>query len=306
VPSPGEDKSDDEGDQTSGVRVSVSRLVLVMAMLIPTTLAVGGCGGGGETGSSTGDAAAASAKPQAGGVLNVAQGPEVISLDPQVAIDPVSINVLSQIMEPLYKANAEGKIEPWLATKATTSKNELTWTFALRRGVKFSNGEPLTAEDVVFSIDSARKGANWGALFEAVAAVEAPSPSTVVIKVKHPLPAMEALLSSYSTVVVPKNYGGVSEKEFAADPIGTGPFVLGPRKHGSSLTLTANPGYWKQGEPYLEKVVFDNVSDDNSRVSQLQGGELDVISSPPFSQIAMLEQDPGSRSANSPSAPPAT
>ena len=277
-----------------GVQVTLRNAIL-LAAVAALALLLAACGGGSSSGDSGGPAGSGGEEgaPAKGGVLTVAQGSEVISLDPQVAVDPVSINVLSQIMEPLYKADADGKIEPWLATGATTSKDERTWTFELRQGVEFSDGKPLTAEDVVFSIDTAREGANWGALFEAVTAVEAPSSSKVVIKVKHPLPAMEALLSSYATVIVPKDYGGVSAKAFAANPVGTGPFELGAWQHGQSLTLAANPRYWEKDQPYLNKVVFHNVADDSSRVAQLRGGELDVIASPPFSQIASLEQVPG-------------
>ncbi|HEU4598400.1 MAG TPA: ABC transporter substrate-binding protein, partial [Solirubrobacterales bacterium] len=260
---------------------SLAALAVLASLLV-------GCGGSGGNDSS----ASSGETPKSGGVMTVGQT-EVISLDPAVALDASSINVLSQIMEPLYLANGKGKIEPWLATKATTSKDELTWTFQLRKGVKFSDGKPLTAEDVVFSLETASKGPNWAPLFEAFEEIKATSPSTVEIKVAHPLPAMEALLSSYATVVMPKNYGGVSAEEFAEHPVGTGPFELGTWQHGGALTLVANKGYWTPGQPYLDKVVFKNVADDNSRAQQLRGGDLDVAAAPPYQQLASLEGAPG-------------
>ncbi|HET7120872.1 MAG TPA: ABC transporter substrate-binding protein [Solirubrobacterales bacterium] len=257
------------------------------ALAVLASLLVG-CGGSGGNDSSGGSGEV----PKSGGTLTVGQ-PEVISLDPAAAVDGSSINVISQIMEPLYLADGEGKIEPWLATKATTSKDQLTWTFQLRKGVKFSDGQPLTAEDVAFSLETASQGPNWAPLFEAFEKITATSPSTVQIKVSHPLPAMEALLSSYATVVMPKNYGGVSAEEFAEHPVGTGPFALGTWQHGQELTLVANKGYWSPGQPYLDKVVFKAVADDNGRAQQLRGGDLDVAAAPPYQQIASLEGAPG-------------
>lgn len=274
---------------TNGVRATLAKSALAALAILAFALA--GCGGGGDT-SSGGGGGEDGGTPQAGGVLNVSQGAEILSLDPAVAVDAPSINAISQIMEPLYLADPEGQIEPHLALAAETSKDQLTWTIELREGVKFSDGKPMTAEDVVFSLGAAKKSANWAPLFEAFKVVKATSPSTVTIELTQPVPAMEALLSSYATVIVPTNYGGVSQEEFAEAPVGTGPFTLGTWRKGESLTLDKNPGYWEQGRPYLDKVVLSTVPDDTGRVSQLRGGQLDVIAAPPYSQLAGLESSP--------------
>lgn len=268
-----------------GVRATLSVAALAVVALVAMVLA--GCGGGGST-----TAGASGETPTKGGTLEMSQGPEITTLDPTVAIDQQSIQVLSQIMEPLFKANAEAEVEPCLALRAEPAEDDRSWTIDLRKGVKFSDGTPMTAEDVVFSIEAARNSVNWGSLFEAFQQVKATSPSTVLITTKEPVPAMEAILSSYSTVVVPKDYGGKTEKQFAQEPLGTGPYELGRWDRGQSLSLTKNPGYWESDRPFLDEIVIKAVPDDSSRVAQIHGGDLEAIEKAPFAQLKELETSP--------------
>jgi peptide/nickel transport system substrate-binding protein len=261
-------------------------------VIVSAALLVSGCGGGGGGGGgdSTGGSAA---EPAKGGSMEVAQAAEVITLDPLKAIDGASITVLSQIMEPLYKTSPDDELVPWLVSSGKESADGLTWTFELKKGVKFSDGKPLTAEDVVFSLDEARESVNAEALFEAIKDVKATSPTTVVVTMKEPSAALLANLSSFNASIVPKDFGGLSEAEFGQSPVGTGPFKLGPWKRGQSLTLERNTNYWDPERPFLDKVVVRGVPDENSRLSQLRGGQADVIQAPAYSQIEGLESTPG-------------
>ncbi len=266
-----------------------SGLAALAAALVVVSVAVAGCGGG--SGASSGGSGEEAA-PSKGGTLQIADTSEAITLDPTTAIDNPSIHVLTQIMEPLFKANADGKIEPWLVTGSKQSADHRTWTFTLRPGVKFSNGQPLTAEDVVFSLDAARKSANWTSMYEAIASVKASSKSTVVVTTEKVVVGLPAELSLFASAIVPKDYAGMTQKEFGQHPIGTGPFELASWNRGQSLTLAPNPSYWREGEPYLSQVVFDSVPDVNSRTTQLRSGELDVMASPDWSQLKGLESTP--------------
>ena len=265
-------------------------LAALAAALVAMSAVAAGCGGG--SGTSSGDTGEA-ATPSKGGTLQIADTSEAITLDPTTAIDNPSIHVLTQIMEPLFRASADGKIEPWLVAGTKQSSDHRTWTFQLRPGVKFSNGRPLTAEDVVFSLDAARKSANWGSMYEAITDVEASSKSTVMVTTDKVVVGLPAELSLFGSAIVPKGYGGMTQKEFGQHPIGTGPFKFASWDRGQSLTLTRNPGYWRKGEPYLSQVVFDSVPDVNSRTTQLRGGELDVMASPDWSQLSGLEGTSG-------------
>ena len=257
--------------------------------IVATALAaflLAGCGGSGDSG------ATSNAAPQAGGTLTLAEVEEVESFVPTKPTGETSVHMIGQIMEPLIRTNPESELEPWLAKSYKSSPDHLTWTLQLQKGVTFSNGDPLTAEDVVFSLEKVRPSTLWSFLFERVKGVRATGPLTVVIDMKEPDSALPAELSVFSAVIVPKNYGGLTEEEFAQHPIGTGPFTLASWKQGQSMTLVRNPHYWRKGEPLLDRIEAKLATDPNGRVSQLRGGQLEAILAPPFTQISQLEQEP--------------
>jgi len=254
-----------------------------------------GCGGGGsssggETGGGTGSESTAEIKP--GGVIRLAQLTEPTTLDPIEAVEGQALFVSTQINEPLFELTEEGALKPMLAASYKQSPDELTWTINLLKGIKFSNGEPMTSKDVAFTLEASRKGAfasNW----EDIESIKATSPSQIQIKTIKPLPAMIALLSCQFAAIVPANYGGVSEKEFSQHPVGTGPFEFKKWKHGTSITLTKSSSYREPNLPYVNEVVYTVTPDDSSRIAQFRAGELDLIGQPAHAQIAEIEQTPG-------------
>ncbi|MBS1678403.1 MAG: ABC transporter substrate-binding protein [Actinobacteria bacterium] len=286
-------------------RFRFGAVAAVLALV--AAIVVAGCGGGGTSsggGGATGAGAngagssetvsggegEAQAKP--GGTLTLADFDEPISLNPFMVADILSSHAVTQMFEPLFKADVEGKLEPWLAESMKASPDRKTFTVTLRKGVKFSNGKPMTSADVAFSLETIRKSPVWGIMFELVESVKATGPDTVVIKTSKPAAKLEGQLSLPFAAIVPKNFGGESEEEFAAHPIGTGPFAYASWKRGESLTFDKNKYYWKPGLPLLEKVVFEMVPDVNSRDSQLRAGELDVVASPDWSQLPAMEAEP--------------
>ena len=270
-------------------RSGLSRMRLSALVLLGlVALAVAGCGGGGASSSSSGDEAA----PKPGGTLRIAQEAEAENINPLETVDNSGANVVSQIVEPLFKLNAQEELEPWLASSVKKSDDERVWTLQLRKGVQFSTGQPMTSADVLFTLEQARKSVIWESLLANIEKVEAPSPSTIVIRNAKPAPELEVNLSQWSFGIVPKDWEGKTEKEFGQDPIGTGPFTLGQWKHGESITLDKNPRYWQKDRPYLDKVVFHSVPSPDSRVAQLKGDQLDAIYQPPFSQLDAIESSP--------------
>ncbi|HEY0277141.1 MAG TPA: ABC transporter substrate-binding protein [Solirubrobacterales bacterium] len=277
----------------SGARSKLRILVPVLVALGAALLA--GCGGGGNSGGETGGtegAEATSAPAHRGGTLNIAQGEEAIDLDPVTLFAPGDTYLSNQINEPLFKESTQRKVVPWLVEKYETSGGQRVWTLHLRKGVKFSNGKPLTSADVVFTLERVRGNESWTPYTENIAKVQATSPSTVVITNKEPAAELKAILALWPFEITPDNLAGESEKEFAEHPIGTGPFMLTSWKKGESMTMDANPHYWQSGKPYVEKLVWHTVTDANSRVSQLQGGDLDVVSGIPWAQVEGIENSP--------------
>lgn len=260
---------------------------IAAALAALAVVAVAGCGGGASAGG--GDSGG---PKQHGGTLNIGLAEEAITLDPLAAYSASDINLVSQINEPLWREDLHGKVVPWLVEKAEPSDGQRVWTLHLKPGVKFSDGRPMTSADVLFSLERARENEEWKSLTEGIAKVEAPSPATVVIDNSAPAPELPAILSTWIFGIVPKNLGGESEKEFSQHPVGTGPFTLASWKHGEAITLVRNRGYWQQGQPYLDKVVWHAVTNPESRLAQLRSGQLDAIYSPSSSQFEAIESAP--------------
>src|SRR5437899_2789547 len=134
-----------------------SAVFLVVTALLGAACSSNGGGGGGGSGGGGGGG-----KPQYGGDVVIARTAESQSMDKTNVFDNESIWIFEQIYEMLYTVTPDGKdVRPWLATSYELSSDQLTWTFHLRPGVKFSNGQPMTAADVKFSIDEASKAPGW-------------------------------------------------------------------------------------------------------------------------------------------------
>ena len=138
-----------------------------------------------------------------GGVLRAAIGGEPDQLDPHKTSAYYSFQVLENVYDTLVEPDSELQMRPSLATEWRTSEDQLTWTFTLREGVKFSDGAPLTAEDVVYSyrriID---EKLNSAYKFATVKEVSAPDPTTVVITLTAPTPNLLANLGGFKGVAI--------------------------------------------------------------------------------------------------------
>lgn len=249
-----------------------------------------GCG---SSDSSDSDEKSATAKPQRGGTLTIATAHDITSFDQFSVNDNESIRVISQVIEGLYKTDADGKLVPWLATGDEVSADGLTHTLTLREGVKFSDGKPLTAADVKFSLEQARDSKEWGFAHADLKSVKAQDDRTVVLRLAKPVASLHANLALFVSGIIPADYGGRSAKEFARSPIGTGPFVLERWDRGTRVTLARNPHYWQKGRPLLDGVDIVGVPDDNSRITQLRGKQVDVAARPPWPQLDALDRTPG-------------
>jgi len=240
----------------------------------------------------------AAGAPARGGTLVFARTGDILTLDPTQMTDNESIWTAENIYDTLYVASPDGKtLEPWLATGYTLSPDHLTWTFHLRKEVRFQNGRPMTSADVKFSIERvAAKASNPFAFINAaIASIDTPGPYTLVIRTKYPWAPLLADVALFANGVIPANYGGETEAQFFRHPIGTGPFMVKSWAKGSEVQLVANPYYWQKGKPYLAGVTFLSVPNDNTRRLQLQSGQVQVDEFPPFSMVSELNHMPGVR-----------
>lgn len=253
----------------------VNRRSTGLAALVLTGMVLAaGCtsSGGSPAAGSGGGGAAAPA-----GTLTIGSSVAPPSLDPTsnaaAAIDEVfDYNVYQHLVQ----LAPNGTIVPVLATSYSWSADRKTITFTLRQGVKFSNGDPLTASDVVFSLDRVTaKGSKYpyATLMSTVTSVKATSPSTVTVTLSAPDQEFLYNLAAYSNGVVldSKAVGAI-----ATDPVGTGPYAFKSQVANYSVTLTANPYYWG-GKPGYGTVVFRYFANANAENSALQSGQIQVI-----------------------------
>ncbi|MCL2898405.1 ABC transporter substrate-binding protein [Brenneria tiliae] len=214
----------------------------------------------------------------------------VESLDIASVFD-VSVYTADQIFEPLYIVGEDGQPKPWLASSSADSDGGLTWTFKLRPGVKFSDGKPLNAEDVVFSLQRHVANGSGIPLLAPIASITAPDAGTVVIRLKEPYPALLADISAVSNGILPANFGGAGEEAFFKHPVGTGPFAFKSWEPGGTVTLKKNANYWNPGKPFFDEIAFTVVPDENQRVQQLLAGQIDVIDNLPPVRYAELTKN---------------
>lgn len=235
-------------------------------------------------------------KPRAGGNL-------VILHNETVAPDLKKLtNVLlgaaypvTQIMQPLTLVNEEGTVEPLLAESLEQSEDGSTWTIKLR-DAKFSDGTPVTSEDVKFTLlDLQRDISLYRYLFESIDSVDTPDEKTAVVNMSQPDAFLPEALSLYCAGIIPKDWGGKTEEAFYDAPVGAGPFMLTGEKQdwvrGQTIRLVKNPEYWQPERPYLDSVTFKTVSDENQRILQLKGGQANVSTFPQPSQATVALED---------------
>jgi peptide/nickel transport system substrate-binding protein len=193
------------------------------------------------------------------------------------------------------KAAGDFHTIPGLATSWKSSNGGKTWTYKLRPNLRWSDGVPLTSEDVAYTINRARKEAwlNYTAFIGNLTA-KAPNPRTVVVTSSEPDPRLPGLGDTY---IVPKHlWDKVSAKNLTKYPaqqgVGSGPFTLEKYVKGQYVRMKANPRYWG-GKPALDEVVFRYFSNADAMVFALKKGEIDAADAVPAAAFKDLEKTKG-------------
>jgi peptide/nickel transport system substrate-binding protein len=204
---------------------------------------------------------------------------------PYLAI-PRGNDWLQMIYDQLVGTTPEGKYstETGLANKWEMSRDGLTWTFSLRKGVKFHDGVELTTKDVKFSFDLLmRPDAVVGEAADfkkKMKNIEVKDPYTLVIYLKEPDITLLNLLSnieSYASMVVPKDYyERVGKDEFLKHPIGSGPYKFHSIRVGDFIKLEATDRHWRDGVPRFKYMTFRTIPEESSRLAMLKTGEADI------------------------------
>jgi peptide/nickel transport system substrate-binding protein len=186
--------------------------------------------------------------------------------------------VLYAVHDALVKPMPGGDNTPSLAESWTMSKDGLTYEFVLRKGVKFHNGDPVTADDVKFSFERYH-GAAAKLLKDRVREVQIVDPARIRFQLKEPWPDFMTFYGTSATGaawIVPKKYvEKVGEDGFRRAPIGAGPYRFVSAQPGIELVLEAFDGYWRK-TPAVKRLVLRSIPDESTRAAALKRGEVDI------------------------------
>jgi peptide/nickel transport system substrate-binding protein len=283
-------------------RAQLLRRMGIAGVTLSLPAALAACGGGGdadettaETGAQETGATATTEEgaPKRGGTFTLARNEEPQTFDPFQALDVGSISPIFNIFDQLVTITEDGQdVEPSLAESWEASPDQLTYTFRLRPGVRFSDGTPMTVDDVVFSLNRTRDpdASGLAFLFRAVSAIEAADDSSITITLSENFAPLLGNLAIFASSIVPKATFEADPEGFAQKPVGTGPFALGEFVPGERTRLVRNENYWQDGKPYVDEVVLPFTPDANTRVLNLQGGQVDGAVEIPYAQVEELNQ----------------
>ena len=265
---------------------------LLLAALL-TMAVLGGCGSDG-TGESSGDnssmesvkdsteanseessgnsAEANSGEPVYGGSVVVGIQQDIDSLDPHTATAAGTKEILFNIFEGLVKPDKNGDLMNAIASDYTVSEDGLVYTFTLREGVKFHNGNAVTAEDVKYSLERASgllDGTPLISSLSVLTSVDIIDDKTVQVTVGS---ANTELIYSFVAAIIPAGSG----EDASGTPIGTGPFSFVSYTPQVGIVVKKNADYWQEGLPYLDEVNFKIVNSPDTALMEIQGGSIDI------------------------------
>lgn len=260
-----------------------------------TALLLAACGGAatpaGDEAGATGDGAPASA------VVRIGWGGSPDSLNPGVGVLSEAYTIYGLVYDAMFELQLDGAYTPELAESFTVSDDGLVWTFTIRDGFTFHDGQPLTAEDIAFSYRFYQAHTEFpflNAYTGRFANVEAPDPRTVVLTLTEAIPNLESQL--LYLFVLPKHiweeHAGEGAADFANDAmIGSGPFRLAEHQQNQFVRLDAvktHPLY----PPKVDGVIFQTFDNQDSLVQALRTGQVDMITEMPATAVAGLRNDP--------------
>ncbi len=216
------------------------------------------------------------------------------SLNPGVAVLVEAYTLFALVYDSLYLPQLDGSFKADLAENAQRSDDGLTWTFTIRSGVKFHDGQPLTAKDVAFSLELYRSTTDYPYLngytlnFDTITT---PDDRTVVLTLTEAVPNIEYLLS-YLFILPQHVWQDQDPVEFENTAmIGTGPFKMKEYQQNQFVHLVANPDHWAT-PPKVDEVIFQTFENPDALVQAIKTGQVDAITEMTNTAVASLRNDP--------------
>ncbi|MEM7301400.1 MAG: ABC transporter substrate-binding protein [Pseudomonadota bacterium] len=223
--------------------------------------------------------ALAADEPQKGGTLIALLAQTPRHLNPAVQSGTVTGAPGAQLFAAPLRYDENWTPQPYLAKSWEVSDDGLTVTLNLVEGATFHDGKPITSEDVAFSVDTIKANHPFKTMFAPVTSVETPNPTTAVLKLSQPHPALMLAMSSQLMPIIPKHVYGDGQDPKAhpqnsENVVGSGPFKLVEFKRDEHVILERYDGFFMEGRPYLDKIVMRIIKDQAAQTIALENGEL--------------------------------
>lgn len=228
--------------------------------------------------------------------LVVATYSEQDTLDPQVNV--TNDKVLRLLYDGLLEYLPDGKIGPSLAETWQHSDDYMTWTFNLKKGVKFASGKEMTSKDVVATfarLTDKQNALRYTDSVSFIASVTALDDYTVQIKLAHPYGAVEATLATQYCFILDADYIAKYGKDIGIDPAtinGTGPYKIATWDADEQMVFTANE-YWHGGKPGCANLIYKVIPEASARSIAIEVGEIDILDRPAVDDVARLKNIAG-------------
>ena len=242
--------------------------------------------------------------------VRIGNAGDALSMDPHSFNETVQLSVVSNMYEPLVGRNKDLSLAPVLATKWEQT-SPTVWRFTLRQGVKFHDGTPFTADDVVFTFKRTQlEGSNVQTYTNSVKDVRKIDDFTVEVETKEPAPILPSMISQMFIVnkkwmeannavnPVDRRKGIENTASFKAN--GTGPYSLKERQPNVRTVFVRNNNYWGKIDGNVQEVVYTPIANDATRVAALLSGQVDVIDPVPVQDLDRINNSSSTRVVTGP------
>lgn len=224
--------------------------------------------------------------------LNFGMTVEPISLNPYMVTDSGSFLPITQVFDTLVLEEEDGSLVPNLAESWTFSEDRSEITFKIKPGVKFHNGDPLTAEDVEYSINKSAASTYAAKIMGTIEKAEAVGELEVKVTLKYAYEPILSCLACAPASIVSKKAMEADEEGFGRNPVGTGAYRFVEWRNGESLSFVRFDDYFKGPAP-IKDLKLKIYTDQNTAVYALENHEIDVLDNPPASELANLRSKDG-------------
>lgn len=276
--------------------------LLLSAALLFTLLAA--CGGGNDAGGTPSGSTAPSAS-QGGGssapadkdTFTVVLDSDIVALDPAFAYDFTTNPVVNQITQGLLIFDQENQLQPMLAS-SWEQVDDLTYVYQIRDDVTFSDGTPMTMDDVLFSLERTRSeetASFLGWMYDNVGTIEQTGDWELTITLTQPDATFQYYPATCAFHVISKAHAeSVGDKLGTPEGglVGTGPYKFVSWQNGTEVSLTRNENYWGDDPAYYDNLTFKIIGEATTQVTALQTGEVDCSVAPPYDMLEVLQSDP--------------